>query len=87
MLISGGLGAASTWGNMIIYITSFERSYSINEHLTANISACVYPLTLIVAGISMPLGQKLYEQYNTKLVLFLGSMFIVLDLYLISKIQ
>ena len=84
MLISGGLGAANSWGNLVIYIASYQRSFSINEHLNANESACTYPLTLIVAGLVMPLGLRLSEQYNIKLILFVGSLFIVFNLYIIS---
>ena len=34
MLIQGGIGFASTWGNIVIYVTSYMRTFESNSNLT-----------------------------------------------------
>lgn len=34
MMIQMGLGIVSIWGNIVVYVTSYMRSFPENEHLS-----------------------------------------------------
>jgi hypothetical protein len=56
-MIHLGLGIVSTWGNIIIYVTSKLRA--TNEDLTVKFSLFIFPMTLAAGAVGMQLANKL----------------------------
>jgi OFA family oxalate/formate antiporter-like MFS transporter len=57
IMIHLGLGIVSTWGNIIIYVTSKLRA--TNEDLTVKFSLFIFPMTLAAGAVGMQLANKL----------------------------
>lgn len=70
------LGLVATWGNIVVYITSYFRLY--NPGLLLSQTFLVFPMTLSMAALSMQLGSVLLDVLHPKLHLLLGgSIFMV----------
>ena len=65
------LGLVATWGNIVVYITSFFRIFDAS--ITLQNTFMVFPVTLCFGALAMQLGALLLDVLHPKLHLALGG--------------
>jgi hypothetical protein len=76
------LGIVPTWGNIVVYITSYFRLF--NPGLLLSQTFLVFPMTLSMAALSMQLGSILLDILNPKIHLLLGGSIFVTSILISS---
>ena len=76
------LGLVPTWGNIVVYITSYFRLY--NPGLLLSQTFLVFPMTLSMGALSMQLGSVLLDILHPKLHLLLGGSIFVSSILISS---
>ena len=70
------LGIVPTWGNIVVYLTSYFRLYDLE--LTLQHTFLVFPMTLSMGALAMQLGAYLLDVLHPRVHLMIGgSIFIV----------
>lgn len=65
------LGIVPTWGNIVVYVTSYFRIF--DESITLASTFIVFPLTLSMAALAMQLGAVMLDYVHPKLHLLIGG--------------
>ena len=76
------LGIVPTWGNIVVYITSYFRLY--NPGLLLSQTFLVFPMTLSMGALSMQFGSLLLDILHPKVHLLLGGSIFVLSILVSS---
>ena len=76
------LGLVPTWGNIVVYITSYFRLH--NPGLLLSQTFLVFPMTLSMGALSMQLGSILLDILHPKLHLLFGGSIFVLSILISS---
>ena len=76
------LGIVPTWGNIVVYITSYFRLY--NPGLLLSQTFLVFPMTLSMGALSMQFGSLLLDILHPKIHLLLGGSIFVLSILVSS---
>jgi hypothetical protein len=65
------LGIVPTWGNIVVYVTSYYRLF--DQHLSLSDTFIVFPMTLSVGALAMQLGTVLLDYIHPRVHLMLGG--------------
>lgn len=77
LIFSQMLGIVPTWGNIVVYVTSYFRIY--DDSITLSTTFIVFPLTLAMGALSMQLGTLMIDYVHPKLHLFIGGLIFVIS--------
>jgi MFS family permease len=79
------LGIVPTWGNIVVYITSYFRLFDPNLSLSQTF--LVFPMTLSMAALAMQLGSVLLDCLHPRVHLLLGGSIFVVSIFISSFMQ
>jgi MFS family permease len=79
------LGIVPTWGNMVVYITSYFRLFDPNLSLSQTF--LVFPMTLSMGALAMQLGSVLLDYLHPRVHLLLGGSIFVFSIFISSFMQ
>ena len=74
------LGIVPTWGNIVVYVTSYFRIY--DQTITLQNTFIVFPLTLAMGALSMQLGAVMLDYLHPKVHLMIGGSLFVCSIIL-----
>mgnify|MGYP003349170996 CR=1 FL=1 len=76
------LGIVPTWGNIVVYITSYFRMF--DPDLTLSQTFLVFPMTLSMGALAMQIGSVLLDYLHPRVHLILGGSIFVLSILISS---
>lgn len=76
------LGIVPTWGNIVVYVTSFFRMH--DPEITLQHTFLVFPMTLSMGALSMQLGSALLDILHPRAQLALGGSIFVISILVAS---
>jgi len=79
------LGIVPTWGNIVVYITSYFRLF--DPSLSLSQTFLVFPMTLSMAALAMQLGSVLLDCLHPRVHLLLGGSIFVVSIFISSFMQ
>lgn len=79
------LGLVPTWGNIVVYITSYFRKY--DDSINLQDTFIVFPLTLICGSLLMQVGSVMLDYCHPKIHLLIGGSFFVFAIFVSTFIK
>jgi MFS family permease len=79
------IGMVIVWGNIIVYVTSYFRSF--DESISLQDTFVVFPLTMMTGSLFMQVGSVMMDYFHPKVHLMIGGLFFVGSIFIASFIN